>query len=81
MGNPLCDKRQYRDIIGSFLRYIIQEENLRPIWLLVSEDVEEILGNDLGWRTLTCIAEERVNRDSGGDTGGGKKCDRQKMQI
>jgi aspartyl-tRNA synthetase len=73
MGNPLCDKRQYRGVIGSFLHHVVQEQGLNPIWLLASAEVEEILGNELTWRTLSCIAEERVNRDSSGEKGRGKK--------
>ncbi|KAI0395861.1 aspartyl-tRNA synthetase [Xylariaceae sp. FL0594] len=61
MGNPLCDARQYGSVINSFLRYLKKEEDLRPIWLLVSAEVEEILGSKLGWRTLTSVAEERVD--------------------
>ncbi|KAI1815195.1 aspartyl-tRNA synthetase [Poronia punctata] len=61
MGNPLCDSRQYSTVIASFLRFLKKSEDLRPIWLLVSAEVEEILGSKLGWRTLTSVAEERVD--------------------
>lgn len=61
MGNPLCDPRQYPIVISSFLRFLRKSEDLRPIWLLVSAQVEEILGSKLGWRTLTTTAEERVD--------------------
>ncbi|KAI3318261.1 aspartyl-tRNA synthetase [Xylariaceae sp. AK1471] len=61
MGNPLCDQRQYPSVISSFLRYLKKSEDLRPIWLLVSAQVEEILGSKLGWRTLSTTAEERVD--------------------
>ncbi|XXG98879.1 hypothetical protein Hte_005209 [Hypoxylon texense] len=64
MGNPLCDTRQYPMVISSFLKFLRKEEDLRPIWLLVSSQVEEILGCKLGWRTLTCVAEERVDVNS-----------------
>ncbi|KAI1097301.1 aspartyl-tRNA synthetase [Jackrogersella minutella] len=64
MGNPLCDPRQYAIVIGTFLKYLKNNEDLRPIWILVSAQVEEILGAKLGWRTLTCVAEERVNVDN-----------------
>ncbi|KAI1397529.1 aspartyl-tRNA synthetase [Hypoxylon fuscum] len=64
MGNPLCHPRQYPLVIGSFLKYLKKTEDLRPIWLLVSAQVEEILGAKLGWRTLTCVAEERVDTNS-----------------
>ncbi|KAH8164373.1 hypothetical protein CIB48_g3869 [Xylaria polymorpha] len=42
-------------------RYLKRSEDLRPIWLLVSAQVEELLGAKLGWRTLTSVAEERVD--------------------
>jgi aspartyl-tRNA synthetase len=61
MGNPLCDPRQYPTVIASFLRFLKKSEDLRPIWLLVSAQVEEILGSKLGWRTLSTTAEERVD--------------------
>ncbi|KAI0432806.1 hypothetical protein F5Y09DRAFT_300951 [Xylaria sp. FL1042] len=61
MGNPLCDPRQYPGVISSFLRYLKKTEDLRPIWLLVSAEVEELLGSKLGWRTLSSVAEERVD--------------------
>ncbi|RYP46661.1 hypothetical protein DL768_007174 [Monosporascus sp. mg162] len=61
MGNPLCDPRQYPSVIAAFLKYLIEEKDLRPLWLLVSAEVENILGGKLGWRTLTCVAEERVD--------------------
>ncbi|KAI0165994.1 aspartyl-tRNA synthetase [Xylariaceae sp. FL1272] len=64
MGNPLCDPRQYPGVISSFLRYLRKSQDLRPLWLLVSTEVEEILGSKLGWRTLTSVAEERVDTDN-----------------
>ncbi|KAL2129473.1 hypothetical protein VTI74DRAFT_7775 [Chaetomium olivicolor] len=60
MGNPLCDPRQYQPVIRAFLKHMRTQKDLRPLWLLVSADVEEILGGKLGWRTLSCVAEERV---------------------
>ncbi|KAK4108841.1 aspartyl-tRNA synthetase [Canariomyces notabilis] len=64
MGNPLCDPRQYQPVIRSFLKYLRKQKDLRPLWLLVSPEVEEILGGKLGWRTLSCVAEERVPIES-----------------
>lgn len=63
MGNPLCDHLQYPAVIRAFLKYMRKEKDLRPLWLLVSSDVEEILGSKLGWRSLSCVAEERVPVD------------------
>ncbi|KAI0204829.1 hypothetical protein F4808DRAFT_412287 [Astrocystis sublimbata] len=74
MGNPLCDPRQYPVVIGAFLKYLKKSEDLRPIWLLVSAQVEELLGSTLGWRTLTSVAEERVDTDN---VGGVAKKERQ----
>lgn len=64
MGNPLCDKRQYQMVIRAFLKDLRKEKDLRPLWILVSADIEEILGAKLGWRSMSCIAEERVQVDS-----------------
>ncbi|KAM7185773.1 putative aspartyl-tRNA synthetase [Naviculisporaceae sp. PSN 640] len=63
MGNPLCDERQYPIVIRDFLKHMRKEKDLRPLWLLVSSDVEEILASKLGWRSLSCVAEERVPVD------------------
>lgn len=62
MGDPLCDSEQYAELIKSFLQHII-EESLRPIWILASAAIEKILGDVLKWRTLTCVAEQRVLLD------------------
>ena len=64
MGNPLCDARQYQTVIRAFLKHMRMQQDLRPLWLLVSSEVEEILGTKLGWRTLSCVAEERVPIES-----------------
>lgn len=60
-GDPLCDQSQYFRIISSFLLWLKKETKLKPIWILASPDVEEVLGERLGWRTLSCVAEERVD--------------------
>ncbi|KUL87586.1 hypothetical protein ZTR_04551 [Talaromyces verruculosus] len=60
-GDPLCDPSQYNRVISSFLHWLKRETKLKPIWILVSPPVEELLGEKLGWRSLSCIAEERVD--------------------
>ncbi|KAJ1330958.1 ergosteryl-3beta-O-L-aspartate synthase [Microdochium nivale] len=60
MGNPLCDARQYPMVMHDFLHDLTSKEDLRPLWLLVSPEVEEILSSKLGWRSLACVGEERV---------------------
>jgi ergosteryl-3beta-O-L-aspartate synthase len=60
-GNPLCDASQYTKIIIVFLQWLKREKKLKPIWILASTDIEEILGVKLGWKTLSCTAEERVD--------------------
>ncbi|GIJ84700.1 hypothetical protein Asppvi_003551 [Aspergillus pseudoviridinutans] len=60
-GNPLCDPSQYNRIITQFLQWMRRETKFKPIWLLCSPEVETILGEKLGWRSLSCIAEERVD--------------------
>ncbi|KAK3693156.1 hypothetical protein B0T22DRAFT_34442 [Podospora appendiculata] len=64
MGNPLCDSRQYQVVIRAFLKSMQSHMDLRPLWLLVSAEVEDILASKLGWRSLSCVAEERVPVDS-----------------
>ena len=60
LGNPLCDSVQYPSVIASFLKHL-RHNRLRPIWALVSPEIEEILATKLGWRSFTCVAEERLN--------------------
>ncbi|BAE55851.1 aspartyl-tRNA synthetase, cytoplasmic [Aspergillus flavus] len=60
-GDPLCDSGQYSRVITQFLQWMRRETKYKPIWLLCSPQVEAILGEKLGWRSLSCIAEERVD--------------------
>ncbi|KAH8700725.1 aspartyl-tRNA synthetase, cytoplasmic [Talaromyces proteolyticus] len=60
-GDPLCDPSQYERVITSFLHWLKRETKLKPIWLLISPAVEELLGEKLGWRSLSCIAEEVID--------------------
>ncbi|KAJ9636602.1 aspartate--tRNA ligase dps1 [Knufia peltigerae] len=60
-GNPLCDPRQLEDVISAFLTWLRRETHLRPLFILVNKEVEEVLGNKLGWRSFTNVAEQRVN--------------------
>ena len=60
-GDPLCDRSQFPKIVGQFLRWLRKETKLKPIWILCSLDVEDILGEKFGWRSLSCVAEERVD--------------------
>ncbi|KAJ1029379.1 hypothetical protein NDA13_002630 [Ustilago tritici] len=61
VGDPLCDKTQMTQVVSAFLQYIKKEAKLKPIWMMVCEEVEEILGGRLNWCTLSVLAEERVN--------------------
>jgi nondiscriminating aspartyl-tRNA synthetase len=60
-GNPACDPKQYTRTITQFLQWLRRETKLKPVWILCSPEVETILGERLGWRSLSCIAEERVD--------------------
>ncbi|KAJ5474435.1 hypothetical protein N7475_004001 [Penicillium sp. IBT 31633x] len=60
-GNPACDPKQYTRTITQFLQWLRRETKLKPLWILCSPEVETILGERLGWRSLSCIAEERVD--------------------
>lgn len=61
VGDPLCHSSQYTKIIASYLRWIKKEKNLKPLWLLVGSEVEEILGSRFNWRTFSVAAEQRVD--------------------
>ncbi|KAJ5108433.1 hypothetical protein N7456_005108 [Penicillium angulare] len=60
-GNPACDSSQYNRTITQFLQWLRRETKFKPVWILCSPEVETILGERLGWRSLSCIAEERVD--------------------
>jgi hypothetical protein len=67
-GNPLCDTKQYADIIGAFLRWLKKTTHLKPIFVLVGQEVEEVLGTEFGWKSLSCSAEQRVDLAHDGHT-------------
>ena len=59
VGNPLCDKSQYSYIIDEFLNWGKKSiHDFHPIWLLVSNEVEEILKSSKKWKSLGCTAEK-----------------------
>ncbi|KAJ5171280.1 Nucleic acid-binding OB-fold [Penicillium coprophilum] len=60
-GNPACDPKQYTRTITQFLQWLRRDTKFKPVWILCSPEVETILGERLGWRSLSCIAEERVD--------------------
>lgn len=60
-GDPLCDPGQYDRIVTQFLLWLKRETRYKPIWILCSPDIEDILGEKFGWRSLSCVAEERVD--------------------
>ncbi|KAI1482868.1 aspartyl-tRNA synthetase [Daldinia eschscholtzii] len=62
-GDPLCDASQYREVVTSFVDFVREDLRLTPVWMLVSEEVQRVLGEKLGWRTLSCAEEQRVDAD------------------
>ncbi|KAK7045985.1 aspartate--tRNA ligase dps1 [Paramarasmius palmivorus] len=60
VGDPLCDGRQYGEVIHAFLPWVKKEIG-KTIWILVSRDVEGVLGGDFGWRCVSCVAEDRTD--------------------
>jgi ergosteryl-3beta-O-L-aspartate synthase len=60
-GDPLCAESQYYRVIVSFLQWLKKETHLKPIWILINTATEEVLGERLGWKTISCVAEERVD--------------------
>ncbi|KAL9595079.1 MAG: hypothetical protein Q9219_006653 [cf. Caloplaca sp. 3 TL-2023] len=61
VGEPLCDRSQKPQVIRIFLRWLKKTHHLKPVWLLVGHALEECLGGKLGWKTLSCLAEERTD--------------------
>lgn len=62
-GDPLCDPSQYFKVSTAFLHFLKKETKLKPIWVLCSAQLEEVLGERLGWKTLSCTVEERVDTE------------------
>lgn len=60
-GDPLCDERQYADVVEAFISWLKEEKNLKPIWVLVGSAFEEVLGTRFGFRTFSVAAEQRVD--------------------
>jgi hypothetical protein len=60
-GDPLCDPSQFFRVVSSFLSWLKKETKLKPIWMLCGPEMEEVLGERFGWKTLSCVAEERVD--------------------
>ncbi|ORX37091.1 hypothetical protein BD324DRAFT_579856 [Kockovaella imperatae] len=62
-GDPLCEKDQYESVINNFLEFLSKHINLSPAWLLVSDQVQEILSTKHGWRSLACTEEQRLDEN------------------
>lgn len=61
IGNPLCHSSQYYRTATGFLRYVRKHRNLKPLWLLVGSEMEEVLATRFNWRTFSVAAELRVD--------------------
>jgi aspartyl-tRNA synthetase len=62
VGEPLCAKNQYSQVISAYLEYLKTDRGgLKPLWLMAGPAVEEFLGEKHNWRTISPIAEQRVN--------------------
>lgn len=61
VGDPLCHSSQYLKTMTAYLRYIKKERNLKPLWLLVGAEAEEVLATKFNWRTFSVVAEQRVD--------------------
>ncbi|THV07279.1 Aminoacyl-tRNA synthetase [Dendrothele bispora CBS 962.96] len=61
VGDPLCHKSQYAEVIKEFLDWVKSEKVGRPIWILVCKEVEGILNGSYEWRCISCVAEDRID--------------------
>jgi nondiscriminating aspartyl-tRNA synthetase len=83
-GDPLCDKKQYKEVCTAFVKFAVSELKLTPVWMLVSWDVQHILAHEIGWRTLSCTEEQRVDADkhhSVGNTAKARRVEREGVKI
>lgn len=67
VGDPLCDATQFAKVSKAFLDWLADPAAhkgdggpLKPLWLLVSDRMEFVLGQGMNWSSLTCVAESRV---------------------
>jgi hypothetical protein len=62
IGPPLCAKSQYPQVISAYLDYLATEhKGLKPMWLMADSSIEEYLGEKFNWRTLSTVAENRID--------------------
>jgi aspartyl-tRNA synthetase len=61
IGDPLCEVEQYTKTMAGYLRFIKKETSLKPLWLLVGAEAEEVLATRFNWRTFSVVAEQRLN--------------------
>lgn len=61
VGDPLCHPSQYLKTMTAYLKYVKKERNLKPLWLLVGAEAEEVLATKFNWRTFSVVAEQRVD--------------------
>jgi ergosteryl-3beta-O-L-aspartate synthase len=61
VGDPLCHTNQYTKTIAGFLRFLKKETDLKPLWLLLGREAEEVLAERFNWRTFSVASEQRVN--------------------
>ncbi|OCF35797.1 aspartate-tRNA(Asn) ligase [Kwoniella heveanensis BCC8398] len=62
-GDPLCDDKQQVEVSRRFLEFVKHDLKLKPVWMLVSEEFQEILAEQYGWRTFSCTQEQRSDSD------------------
>ncbi|KIR54649.1 aspartate-tRNA(Asn) ligase [Cryptococcus gattii Ru294] len=62
-GDPLCDDGQKKQVTRRFLDFVRGEVKMKPVWLLVSEMMMEILVYEFRWRALSCTQEQRSDSD------------------
>ncbi|KAH7124153.1 hypothetical protein B0J11DRAFT_331910 [Dendryphion nanum] len=61
VGDPLCHVSQYLKTMTGYLKWIKKERGLKPLWLLVGSDAEEVLASKFNWRTFSVVSEQRVD--------------------
>jgi nondiscriminating aspartyl-tRNA synthetase len=62
VGSPLCCGSQLPQVVSAYLNHLKEDHpGKKPIWMILSTQLEEYLGEKFEWRTLACIAEERAD--------------------
>ncbi|KAF8153191.1 hypothetical protein B0H34DRAFT_754437 [Crassisporium funariophilum] len=60
-GNPLVSSPAALSSVARQFIHFADSQGKRPVWTCVDSDLEEVLGHEFGWSTVSCIYEDIVD--------------------